>query len=134
MTAVLDVRGPVGRDPYELAARDGRGCLGFLLRAPTREGHSVAELARGAPIAHLSWRALRTIGVAMQPAPNSPFAAVATAHPTLARIFADSVWCGTWAEALATLPGAVLGGSMLFGRHYARGLMLPRQLLVEAVH
>lgn len=133
MTAVLDVRGPIAADPYELAARDGRGCLDFLLAASTGEGRSIADLARGAPIAQLSWHRLRAFGVDMHPAAGSPFAAVATAHPSLARVFAESVWCGLWAEALATLPGAVLGGSMRFGRCYARGLMLPRSLILGVV-
>ncbi|WP_082652469.1 hypothetical protein [Aureimonas sp. AU12] len=129
MNVVCDAGASARRDPFDLALEDGAGCLAYLMNAAVRGGGSVADVVRGRPIAHLSARTLRTMGVALEPVPGSKFIAVATAHPALAEIFAPTLWIGDWATALLTLPGAIRSGRMSFGRVYAPIVLVPRQLL-----
>jgi hypothetical protein len=131
MTVVCGARS--GPDPFELAERDGAGCLAFLLGsavvglgAPVSVGAAVRSCGFGNP----AQRALRAMGVVVRPAPCSTFVAVAAAHPELAKLFAPSLWVAGWTAALMNLPGAQGGERMSFGRVYSPAILVPRSLIV----
>lgn len=131
MSFVFETRS--GPDPFELAERDGAGCLAFLLgsavvgaNAPVSVGAALRSCGFGNPIQ----RPLRAMGVVARPAPTSAFVAVAAAHPELSRLFASSLWFGGWTGALMRLPGACGGERMSFGRVYSPAILVPRSLIV----
>lgn len=129
MNVVCDLAPSARHDPFDVALRDGAGCLAYLLGSTVRGGGTIGDLACGKPIAHLSARTLRTMGVALEPVAGSRFVAVASQHPALAEIFAPTLWIGDWATALLSLPDAVKSGRMLFGRYYATAVLVPRGLV-----
>ncbi|WP_062220521.1 hypothetical protein [Aureimonas sp. D3] len=130
MSVVCDGRG--GPDPFELAERDGAGCLAFLLGSAVvgiDARVSVGAAVRSCGFGNPAQRALRAMGVVVRPAPSSAFVAIAAAHPELARLFAPSLWCAGWTGALMRLPGACGGERMSFGRVYSPAILVPRALI-----
>ncbi len=122
-------------DRFERAAKDGAGCLAFLLgsrvvdAAETIGDGTIGTAIRCAGFGHPMQRPLRAMGVVVRPAPASVFVAVAAAHPVLSCLFDDSDWCDGWAGALMRLPGAHGGERMSFGRVYAPAVLVPRTLI-----
>ncbi len=138
MNVVSEGGGVIRPDPYELAMRDGAGCLDFLLRAPVVGGEamigdgSVGAAIRADVFGHPAQRPLRAMGVAVRPAAASLFVAVAADHPKLRRLFERSYWCDAWTGALLRLPGAYGGERMSFGSVYSPAVLVPRALICGA--
>lgn len=83
------------------------GCLTHLMRQATTKGSVGSRLALAFADKPSAASLKMECGVAAMPnAEGGPAIAIASAHPFLARAFAESQWCGAWRHALVNLAGA----------------------------
>lgn len=114
---------------------DPNGCIRHLLRASTRNGVSMANLLTMALHDAVAAKSLPDYGLKLGPQEASDCLAIANRHPFLARLYADTQWCGDWRVALTMLPGARASrGKVTFGKETERATLLPRVNLIAIIN
>lgn len=88
------------------AADDPVGCFRHLMRAAAGNGRSVGQVLSLAIHDRPAARAVRALGIIVDPAEAPGMVAIANQHAFLARVYAETQWIGDWRIALAQLPSA----------------------------